>query len=86
VARDSPASKRVDLRLLAEIPRKVGVTQRETRDGDVVSLDANVATEADGFNLPEHRLFLTSLPRHGSPVLSVAWGGDRCLSRLGRCR
>ena len=51
----------VDLGVVADVRRKLCVVKRETRDGDVVSLDANVATEIDGFHLPEHRF---SSPRY----------------------
>ena len=45
----------IHLRMLAHVLRQFGVVQKETRDGDVVALDANVAAEGDGFYLPEHR-------------------------------
>ena len=44
----------VDCGLIADISREFGVVQRETRDGDVVSVDANVAADVVGFYLPEH--------------------------------
>jgi hypothetical protein len=44
----------VDFGLVADVSRQFGVVQRETRDGNVVSLDANVAAEIVGFYLPEH--------------------------------
>jgi hypothetical protein len=45
----------VNLGVLAHVLRQLGVVQEETRDGDVVALNANIATEGDGFYLPEHR-------------------------------
>ena len=61
----------IDLGMVADILRKLGIVKRETRDGDVVSLDANVATEIDGFYLPDHRFSSLRYPRHGSPEVSV---------------
>ena len=45
----------IDLRVVAHVGCKLRVVQGEIRDGDVVSLDAHVAAEVDGFYLPEHR-------------------------------
>jgi hypothetical protein len=45
----------INLGVIDDVRRQFGVVQRKTRDGDVVSLDANLATEIDGFYLPDHR-------------------------------
>ena len=45
----------IHLGMVAHVLRQFGVVQQETRDGDVVALDANIATEGDGLYLPDHR-------------------------------
>ena len=64
----------VNLGVLAHVLRQLGVVQEETRDGDVVALNANIATEGDGFYLPEHRFSSTRTP----PRIS---GGERLVAR-----